>query len=209
MLAGVLSAGVSAAMLIVVAAAGSLVGRGNIVTSSRYLATAGLGVGLALAGGGTLSLRNTLANVAALRRRSDVVVSAWWLPSTVAAAFIAATAAATFWQLPDSYPISSFPMYSQVADDEVTVEQVRIVGLTRAGDARDLRSRLSQQVLLRLVTERDLIGLKTVAANVAARRPRVHEVVFVLETRAVTSHPDPVGMQLISRVDVLRVEVGR
>jgi hypothetical protein len=123
------------------------------------------------------------------------------------ATFVAATVAATIWQLPDTYPVSSFPMYSQVAAGDVTFERVYILDVTRPGRTRELRRPVSQLELQRLVRDDDETGLRTIAESIARARPRVEDIAFVLETSRVTPHPGEVGIEVLSSIEIVRFDV--
>ena len=207
-LAGACSLAISTVVIVVAVGVGRFVDLESVRVVARYLGVAGIGLGAALASGGTLSPRVLAANVRALRHsRDEIVVAPWWRPSALMATFIAATAAATVWQLPDTYPVSSFPMYSRVAPGDVTFERVRILDVTRESSTRELRRPVSQLELQRLVDERDEDGLRSIAETIAATRPRVKQVSFVLEVSRVTPHPGDVGIDTVSRTEIIRVDL--
>jgi hypothetical protein len=202
-------------VILVAVGAGRIVDLGSVQVVSRYVGLAGLGLGAALASGGTLSPRVLVANIRALRDRAPgdgaegdgLLLAPWWRASALVVTFVAATAAATVWQLPDTYPVSSFPMYSRVAAGDVSFDRVYILDVTRARRTRELRRPVSQLELQRLVSSGDEDGLRTIAESIAAARPRVENVAFVLETSRVTPHPGAVGIEVLSSVEVVRFDL--
>lgn len=207
-LAGTGTLAFSALVILVAVGVGRIVDLDAIRVVARYLGLAGLGLGAALASGGTLSPRTLVTNVRTLRDGGTPVLAPWWRPTALVATFLAATLAATAWQLPDTYPVSSFPMYSRVAGGDVTFERVYILDVTRADRTRELRRPVSQLELQRLVRDGDEAGMRTIAESIAAARPRVETVAFVFETSRVTPHPGEVGIEVLSSIEIVRFDVG-
>lgn len=225
-----------AAAAVVAASSGTLrpaVLLANVRTGGAEVvaATAVGGLGLSVAAprlasaiGGTGRTVSLLAPVVAVvlvgaaarplvRRRRDTTAATTHplhpatLVSAGLAAFLAASAVTSLFSLPDAYPLSRYPMYSNPRSGVYELEQVAFTGIREDGSERALGGSLSRNALLRLVADDDRDALEGFARSEAERDDRVVEVRIELETIAVAEHPDPPGFAVVHRDPVLRVAI--
>jgi hypothetical protein len=119
--------------------------------------------------------------------------------------FLALSAITVALRLPDVYPFSEYTMYSHARVDPYTLSWVVFETTDAAGVTRDVEPPATRHALLGLVRAGDDHTLGELAERVA-RRHGAERVTVYYEVIGVVEHPEPPGVEVVERREVVSVE---